>query len=310
MDFNQALLNITRRPNSVTFFLAPMGWGKTRSIWELARNGEKIIFVSPLRSIIEQLKEREGVIFFEEGVQKEKTLEKFKKSKSDNILLITPESLSSALLAKIMQHDYLFVLDEFHLFYDWGESFREKLFDFFREIVCEEKRILAMTASLTEKLRERVIDDLGHSNPNVTFIDVGNFEFNNRPTMLIYLKDIFLKFILWIHIFIYFQGRIIVFVPTRKCVAKWKEKLRELSIDSHSCVGGEVRDFTQKELKKSPRIIISTSALSHGVNIENVRRVFVLYRPEEATGFQMFGRGGRFGESFKVFALCKKDTTS
>jgi len=306
MDFNQALFNITRRAESVTFFLAPMGWGKTRSVWDLAKQGEKIVFVSPLRSIIEQLKERDGVAYFREEMTKDKCIDLFLKSKKDNIFLVTPESLSEKIKQRIMSHNFLFVLDEFHLFYDWGESFREKLFEFYRDLVCEQRRILGMSASITDNLKDKIIEDLGVNNPSVTFIDVGNFEFNNPPAMLISLKDIILKIILWAHLLFYFKGRMIIFVSTRKCVSIWKERLRQMGIDSHCCVGGEVRDFTQRELRKNPRIIISTSALSHGVNIVDIKRVFVLYRPEEATIFQMFGRGGRFGESFKVFTLCKK----
>jgi superfamily II DNA or RNA helicase len=54
----------------------------------------------------------------------------------------------------------------------------------------------------------------------------------------------------------------------------------------------------------NPDFIISTTVLSHGVNLPKIEKLFFTYKVENPDlWIQMVARGGRKGEEFQVFAL-------
>lgn len=307
MEFYQALSNITKTSKSLTIFMAPLGWGKTKSVCGLLDYKEKIIFISPLRSIIEEISSRQNVLSFNDLENKEQTIKKFCEKKNSNILALTPESLEPKLLNKLLDKNFLFVFDEFHLFYDWGESFRPRLLDFFEEILFNHERILGLSASIDLHHKIKIEEAVANSFYKVFFLDVGNYKFNISPKNLkhcyFYLWQI--KVLIYFYCLIYRDQKKIIFVKRRKDVFILQEKFRELGLRSSVCLGGQVRRFCAEEKVNESKIIISTSALSHGVNLHGVRHVFLLFKPQENIEFQMFGRGGRFGESFKVYGVKK-----
>lgn len=306
MLFNESLANITSSSKSMTLFMAAMGWGKTRSVWSLAEMGEKIVFVSPLRSIVEEQKSRELVYFFTQERSKKEVLDEFIKTKKGAILLVTPESLNSSLKEILFSNELLFVLDEFHLFYEWGNTFRENLMDFYIDILCANKRLLALSASMEEELIETIKDEVLAMGYSIYIIDVGNFKFKFNPKHMFEMRQMPLTILMWFCILLYTRGRILIFLDTRRNVFEFSEKLRQLGIASSYCVGGEVSSFVERENRVKNRVIISTSALSHGVNLRDIRKVFIMYQPKKSVHFQMLGRGGRFGEGFSAYTLFKK----
>ena len=72
------------------------------------------------------------------------------------------------------------------------------------------------------------------------------------------------------------------------------------------CVGGEVEKF-QTELKNSNGkidCIFSTIALSHGVNLPEIKKVFINYEVKNYDFWlQMVGRGGRQGSAYEVYCF-------
>lgn len=302
MQLVNALYELSSTPRSFTIVNAPMGWGKSRLIAQLLEYEKKIVFVSPLRAIVDNFKDREHAILFQEFETKELAFTEFIE-RPVAILSLTPESLSNLQLKRLLNMDVLFVIDECHLIYEWGESFREKLLNFFEDICFHEARIIALTASLDNKTQEKISLFLKNSDYEKFYINIGNFKFHNKPSRHFILPMMVMKFIIWMHILFFWRGRMLIFFRTRNEVKHFKKFLASYGIRSQICLGGEVHDFLRKEEKRARRIVLATSALSHGVNMKDMRRIFCTYPCEEVTKFQMFGRGGRYGEKFWVFEL-------
>ncbi len=292
MDFKATLSQIVNREHSFTLFMAPMGWGKTRLIWQLLEDFERIIIVSPLRSILEDLKERECVV--------------------DNItvkgiFLTTVESLSKDDLDFALKSNSLFVLDEFHLFYEWGESFRPRLLDFLYQISSSKStKVIGLSATITDELYRVIERDVENNFRHFCFLNIGNFQKKNmykkkrmliRPLLL--LKLIFEQLL-------FERGRTILFCSSRKEVFFWHKFFLRLGISCDYCVGGQVKDFVARENLNPANLIIATSALSHGVNLHGIENIYISYKPSESTNFQMIGRGGRFGEEFQYIGALEK----
>jgi type I site-specific restriction endonuclease len=86
-----------------------------------------------------------------------------------------------------------------------------------------------------------------------------------------------------------------------------EKKLSELSFSYVSCIGGEAKFMANKlKLMPAPDFIISTTVLSHGVNLPQIAKVYFLYKVNNLDFWlQMVARGGRRGERFEVIALEK-----
>ncbi len=303
MNFKTALGEIVKNQASFTLFTAPMGWGKTRLVWELLEENRKIIFICPLRSIVDELSSRENSIALGGGDRSRAIKQFYQQDKS--VLVSTVESFPWEQVDNIIEDcNPLFVLDEFHLFYEWGETFRPHLYEMFRYLVLARARIFALTATFEEQVKEKLVNDLKLNDLSSYFIDIGNFQLRTDPSRVFDIRDKkTVEDIFLCHCYLYRRGRILIFVRTRKEAREWKRKLLKMGHSCSICLGGEVRDFIKDEYIDKKRIVIATSALSHGVNLRNIRRVFLTYEPAEFMKAQMIGRGGRFGESFKVYQL-------
>jgi superfamily II helicase len=96
---------------------------------------------------------------------------------------------------------------------------------------------------------------------------------------------------------------ILVFCRFRKEVDLWVSQLKNRGYNVLGCKGGEVNKFLEDYRgNKMIQCICTTSALSHGVNLLNVSKVFFSYPvTNRDLWFQMVGRGGRTGEAFEFF---------
>jgi ATP-dependent DNA helicase RecQ len=307
MDFKTAFTTLVNTPHSFTCLMAPMGWGKTRQVWDLLEQSPRIVFLCPLRSIVEELSEREHA-FALLGDEKKQVFDNFIKAKK-GVLVSTVESLPLlSLLGK--NEDFLYVFDEFHLFYAWGESFRERLYDSFIEVLGAEARVLVLTATAHGNFLDRLKGDLALTNYQSFFVDLGNFKLKYEPQKTYVVTKCQQKISMWWSALFFFRGRVLYFFATKRELYDFREKLRQAGVESRVCIGGEVKDFCLREQTSRPRIVLATSALSHGVNIRNIRRIYLTYEPEDFMKAQMIGRGGRFGEGFTVFELAKNGKQS
>lgn len=258
---------------------APPASGKTHLISSLIEELEQpLLFISPLRALANEC------------------LAKWGKS----CLVMTPEEwLRKGRSARVV------ILDEFHLYFYWGNSFRPKMWEAFYELVQETELVIFMTATLTDEMKEEIKTFSCHFD-QMTWVDHGNQRLKNRPHQ--YYKASSAS---WIESYLLNHspasslGVNLVFCAYRSEVMKWEKLLKQQGFSVWTCVGGEASAFSLKvQTDGPPQFIVATTVLSHGVNLPNISRIFFLYQVKNLDFWiQMVARGGRKGESFEVFAL-------
>ncbi|PIK13874.1 DEAD/DEAH box helicase [Halobacteriovorax sp. JY17] len=318
---NQAinLLPIVEINNSFTLMLAPPGWGKTTLVLDLYEKFEgRVVFISPLRALAEEFHKRssglKNVFSFGSGKSSEENFKIFLKKKK-GLLICTAEKLSSELIELFSLQNTLYIFDEFHLFYYWGQSFRPLLWERLMEVANNEGKILGLTATMDPSILEMWKKDFSLGLDNRFLINLGNQKLLNKPARVENygilgveaLNRSFLRVVRESR-----KGTILYFCRFRKDVDLWLDLCKRMKVDAIGCVGGGVEAFLEDlEENPYPRCIFSTSTLSHGVNLPTISDVFLSY-PIDNDDFwiQMVGRGGRDGSNFNVYEMEKKDWRS
>jgi ATP-dependent DNA helicase RecQ len=256
---------------------APPASGKTYLISNLIHELDQIpLFISPLRALANECIANWGTA----------------------CVVMTPEEwLAKGHASRVL------ILDEFHLYFYWGDSFRPQMWEAFYEMVQSAELVILLTATLTLEMLEEIKKYECHFNC-MTWIDHGNQQLKNRP--LHYYKAFSAN---WIEKYLmqvnHGNDVNLIFCAYRADVMKWEKILVAQGHSVWTCLGGEASLFSLKvQRERPPRFIIATTVLSHGVNLPNIARIFFLY-PVKNLDFwiQMVARGGRRGEKFEVFAL-------
>ncbi len=302
MIFKSAIENIVKNNSGTTLIVAPIGSGKTRFIRELSlRLDQPIVFFSPLRSIVDELCKYQDVIEYSgDRLDKKGALSLLMQKKV--MMVLTPESLNQEAWQLLKRLRPLFVLDEFHLFYTWGHSFREALRTFIEDLYIERFQVVGLSATISDQVKKDVILDHSLNDNDLYYLNLGNFQFQNNPSSHKYLKKNELIYLVIIY-FIFTKKRSIVFVKTRTDVLDVRNYLIRFGVDSSTCIGGESREFYKEGGYKEKRVIIATSVLSHGVNLGKIDNVFITYHTDKTLRAQMIGRGGRLGNRYCIFEL-------
>lgn len=311
-------------PSCFTLLTAPVASGKTRMVVEFYREEDfKIIYLSPLRALANEVysnleKNNEKNIFLAGGeVDLATCFTKFIASKKA-FLITTAELLSEEFIEELSNLDQkvLFVIDEFHLFYYWGESFRPILHDRFLAILNFYFPILAVTATMDESVMEKMKKDLAYYQDFWIHLDYGNHALHRKPEKLVSFKGLKPQYIqkaFWRElrqkndkdIFLYFCAY-------RSQVDELVDRSRRLGFKALGCVGGEVEQFLEDVKTSEGRIdcIFSTTTLSHGVNLPEIKKVFIDYEVKNFDFWlQMIGRGGRQGSDYQVYSTDEFHTT-
>ncbi len=271
--------------------IAPVAWGKTHLLLKLLSQGGQWIYLSPLRALAEE---------FNLKIQNIIPTYTLNNSQKDWCLVLTPEKFLSQSFT--FTQPPLVIMDEFHLFEEWGSSFRPRMLEAFWNLVSQGCSILGLTATCSQLLRQRVKEEVCLNFQNVLLIDQGNYQWKYCPQKIIHLPD---QSIFWRRFSFEIQkkqGCTLLFCAYREEVNKLFQ-LYQKSFKTLSCVGGESEKFIQKlQAHPNPELIIATSCLSHGVNLPQVSQVFISY-PEtnHDLWLQMVGRGGRQGHSYQAF---------
>lgn len=257
---------------------SPPASGKTFWISSLnnAFYSERILVISPLRALADECR----------------------KNWQDSIDVMTPEEwLGKQIFRKIV------IFDEFHLFFYWGDTFRERMWECFLELSQFSEQTYLLTATLSEAMKKE-ISFFETQFDRIFWVDQGNQRLKTSPS--VYLKAPSAK---WIKDLIEIQPKNesvkLIFCRYRNEVLDWEKRLRHLGFTTVSCLGGESQFMPAKlEITPFPDFIISTTVLSHGVNLPRIQKIYFLY-PVQNIDFwiQMVARGGRRGESYQVFAL-------
>ncbi len=319
MDREINILPFVEIKSSFTLMLAPPGWGKTTLVLELyEKYGGRVVFISPLRALAEEFHKRtEGLknILSLSSVSSSSVEFKNFSSKKKGLLICTAEKLSSEIIEAFSIENTLYIFDEFHLFYYWGQSFRPLLWERVMETCNNEGQILGLTATMDMHLLEFWKRDFRLGLEHLYLINLGNQRLLNKPEKvsnysLLGEKVLNRRFLKSLDTST--DGTILYFCRMRRDVDRWLDFCRRRKIKAIGCVGGEVDKFLQ-DLAENPRpkCIFSTSALSHGVNLPIIREVFLSY-PIENNDFwiQMVGRGGRDGSAYEVHEMEKKEWRS
>ncbi len=235
---------------------------------------EKILVISPLRALADECLRNWG----------------------EKIIVMTPEEwMKKKITSGIV------IFDEFHLLSYWGNSFRPVMWEVFESLSVSAELVIGLTATLSRDLQDEM-NTLECGFSNILWIDHGNQSLKWKPTSYIQVTRKFMeKCILSLEC----PGTSLIFCQYREEVSHWEKRLKAEGFSVWSCRGGESQLCSLKVINDlPPQFIVSTTVLSHGVNLPSIGRVFFFY-PVRNKDFwiQMIARGGRRGEGFQVFAL-------
>lgn len=254
---------------------SPPATGKTYWIYDFWKKSEQaeILVISPLRALADECKSRWP----------------------KNINVMTPEEW-----IKDKKHFDVVIIDEFHLLFYWGDSFRPVMWEVFFTISFASKIVFGLTATLSKEMISDV-KAFPHFDEKI-WIDCGNQKLKFRPRRYLKIpsKNLLLK-----DIFNKRKGTSLVFCKYREEVLELEKKLVEKKYSCISCIGGEASRMKAKlERTPAPDFIISTTVLSHGVNLPEISQIYFLYELKNLDFWiQMVARGGRKGEIFDVYSL-------
>ena len=257
---------------------APPASGKTFWMESFAKNfNSSVLFISPLRALAEECKKRS----------------------SGEYEIMTPEEWFNKRC-----HFPIVVIDEFHLFFYWGLSFRYQMWEAFYDMVTCADLVIVLTATLTKEMRDEMALFQSHFE-KIIWVDQGNQKLKFKPQNYIKVPDLFFMQQLILSSVLVRPQTSLIFCQYRKEVRDWEEKLIQKGYNVLSCVGGEAWEFSKKlNFNEPPDFIVSTTVLSHGVNLPSIKRIFFIYQVKDINFWlQMLARGGRKGESFDVYAL-------
>lgn len=303
-------------PSCFTLLTAPVASGKTRMVVEFYREHDfKIIYLSPLRALANEVyshleKNGEKKIYLTGGgVPLKDCLESFINAKK-SFLVTTAELLNEDFLEELFKKEQkvIFVIDEFHLFYHWGDSFRPVLHEKLLAVLNFYFPVLAITATMSQSVMSLMKKDLSFYQDFWVHLDYGNHCLHRQPQKLVCfngLKPHYIQKSFWRElrqkkkkeIFLYFCAY-------RSQVDELVCRCERMGFKALGCVGGEVEKFLTEVENNEGEIdcIISTTTLSHGVNLPEIKKVFIDYEVKNYDFWlQMIGRGGRQGASYQVY---------
>ncbi len=288
---------------SVVLCLSPPATGKTYALKNLALT-YNLIYIAPLKALsLEFQKKFEAYSLLDLSLQERKSVLKNLPKKFH--LTLTAELLEEDLIEYFQYKKCLFVLDEFHLFFYWN-SFRPYLYYLLESLLAYNVSLLCLTA--TFPFFEKFFSLFSHY-PHVYLLNFKNQDLGFKPFYHVFFSSRDLLILrLKIHLFFFQERSTLIFCQKREEVDECYHYLKKYFSYVFSCKGGETVSFQKKinNFLDKKVIIISTIALSHGVNLPSISHVFILY-PVKNKDFwiQMVRRAGRDGKSYSIFSMDK-----
>jgi superfamily II DNA or RNA helicase len=294
-------------------FTAPPAWGKTRMLFDIIKKSKKkIIYLSPLKALSLEFFQAVKKEFKAYGIGSSdfKLDTKVFLNSDRGILIVTPELISSELIFEIgrEKNRYIVVIDEVHLFFYWGKTFRPHLLEVLWGIMSQEISLLALSATISDEIQICLNEGVSLNYKYGYYLNVANRELLYTPTKSFFYGYLGEKFLnrRFLSIVKSSKGCVIYFVKYRQDVDRWLDLCSRLSINAIGCVGGDVDRFIcdLKDRGNNLVCIFSTTVLSHGVNLPEISDVFIGYKVlDQDFLLQMVGRGGRRGGKFSIYLM-------
>jgi len=258
--------------NTFLLLTSPPASGKTYWIERYHEKlGEKVLVISPLKALALELEEKW------QGQISVRTPESY---------LLHPEEAS------------IVIFDEFHLLFYWGDHFRENMWQAFFHLAMHSSLCIGLTATINDDILTRVKE--WHHFDQFLWFDGGNQKLKYLPSQTIRFISSQLH-----HDFIFLQSpekTQLIFCEFRDDVKNWVEMLKAQGFRVLGCVGGETEAFIHQLKVQTPQFIVSTSCLSHGVNLPIIEAVHFTYKMDNLDFWiQMTARGGRDGSAYRVY---------
>ncbi|MFZ4713905.1 MAG: DEAD/DEAH box helicase [Bacteriovoracaceae bacterium] len=304
MDFAQGL----DFPSTFWLMIAPPAWGKTHQLLSLLTNSPDtlFVFISPLRALANEFygktKDQYSVLLITES----QSWKNF--SERHQLVIVTPETCGNSIeMLSASAKKILFVLDEFHLYFYWGTTFREIMWECLINVLVTEQPVLALTATLAPEQEVFFLEQMKNQVHLVIKMNYGNQKLLHLPKQSIFIPKIWKDKSDWLvqhELEKSSRGCVLFFVAFRSDVDRFKVFFENQGYLVLTCVGGEASLFAD-QLKKNPApdLIISTTVLSHGVNLPQIRAVIFNYKLNNLDFWvQMVGRGGRKGEKYFLYS--------
>lgn len=320
------MFSLIQQPHSFTLLLAPPAWGKTRLIFSIfAEQRRPIFFVAPLKAVAWQFyqsaREENFPAYFPQSRGEVQQLWPKFRQETAAFWVITLERLAEFMLegycsstpslfpaASLLP---LIVLDEFHLYYQWGDDFRPIMWE--KAMLCGNSGlpILGLSGTMAQTYLARWQEDFKEVCHPLTVLNLGNFALKFWPQKITIFprasRAAFKR--RWLAEVLAAQSRqrpftFLYFCPYREEVDNWLDFCQRWHIKALGCVGGKVDQFMEHLALARPECIFSTIALGHGVNLPPLDQIYLgLSLPTAASWWQMVGRGGRRGENYQLFCL-------
>lgn len=261
--------------STLLILTSPPASGKTYWIQNFFLEIQKpILVISPLRALANECKEKWGT----------------------QVQVMTPEEW----LYKKSFYEIV-IFDEFHLLFYWGDSFRNMMWEAFYELSYNSSLIIGLTATYSLEMQGETKKFASHFD-KIFWINHGNqcLKFAPERYIKVYSKKLMLKLCER-----QCRGVKLIFCAYRNEVDEVSRYLSKRGYKVWSCVGGEASKMNSYlKTGKAPDFIVSTTVLSHGVNLPEINEIYFLYQVKNLDFWiQMVARGGRRGQKYSVFAM-------
>lgn len=285
--------------NQAFLVTAPPGWGKTyKTLFALKKLDINIVFIFPLRALCDEVylsATQMGINTI--NLRSSRDWEVIKQ-KEFQLTLCTPELFPGVEYFK----NVIFILDEFHLFYYWGESFRNQLLEVYYDIASGANPLILLTATASMEIMEKTSRDLTINYRDIVHINITNQKLKNSPDKIFYYPRFFKKWMVDDYLYDVGDGCSLIFCQYREEVRFLGKELQAKGFNVLTCVGGEAKEFVQNLMSSEKvQFIVATSVISHGVNLPQIKKIYLTYNVEKIDFYiQMVGRGGRDGSKFEL----------